>query len=127
MKILISIILISSNLFGARQFELTPQTTSPNRQAAPADRDLLSRHYQDGEVLAYRMNCSNKGYRGTIQYEARANGVVKKDPAGIFFEQFAWADLSFNNNVIPLSQRDANFRQSLSLDTGYKMSIPDLS
>jgi len=127
MKILISIILISSDLFGGRQFGFNPQTTSPNSQAAPANRNLLSRHYRDAEALAYRMKGTNNGYRGTIQYEAQANGVVKKNSAGMFIEQFGWANLSFNNNAIPLSQRDANFRQSLSLDTDYKLSVPDLS
>ncbi len=127
MKILITIILISSGLFGSRQFGFPQQTTSPNNRAAPANLNLLSRHYRDGEVLAYRMIGSNKGYRGTIQYEAQANGVVKKNSAGIFIEQFGWANPSFNNNAIPLSQRDANFRQSLSLDTDYKLSVPDLS
>lgn len=93
--------------------------------SASADNSLLSRHYQDGEKLAYRMKGSNRGHSGTTVYEAQATGVVKKDAAGKFVEEYAWSNLVVNGAPIALSPAATSFRQTVSLDSF--QGVPDLS
>ena len=95
-----------------------------NFQAAtPA---LLARHYQDGEKIAYTINCLNHSRSKTEEYEARAEGVASKDQAGIFVEKFAWTDLQVNDQQVRLSNASRAFREPLSLAPGSKLAFPDL-
>jgi hypothetical protein len=72
------------------------------------------------------MTATNKGRTGTIRYEARANGKVKKDGAGNFVEEFQWSALNFNGQPIALPA-ESGFRQLLSLDPEVPPSLPDFS
>lgn len=93
-------------------------------QAASADSGLLSRHYRGGEKLSYDMK-GTYDERGSVQsYEARADGVVKKDVAGNFYEEYQWSDLSWNGHPVPIPAANAQFRQIVSLDPGAKGSFP---
>lgn len=101
-------------------------TTDPvAERATAADHNLLSRHYQEGEKLTYTMKGMNRGHSRTIVYEAVATGVVKKNSAGKFVEEFTWSNLVVNNAPVTLSPAATNFRQTLSLDTF--TGVPDLS
>ena len=91
--------------------------------AAASTHGLLSRHYQDGEKLVYRM----KGINERWQYEIQADGVVKKDAEGRPVEEYAWSHLTSNRPGDALSPAAADFRQVLSLAPSYPLSVPDLS
>src|ERR1700690_1571439 len=85
-------------------------------QTAPAAPSLLARHYQEGEKLTYHMKGSNRGRTGTTMYEADATGVVRKNVAGKFVEEYAWSNLVVNGSPVTLTPAAAAFRQQLSLD-----------
>ncbi len=101
-----------------------------NAQANPAtansQQSLLSRHYTAGETLAYHMKATNEGRNGTIRYEADAKGAVKKN-AGGFMEEYAWLNLSYNGQAMPLAPGNSDFRQQLSLDPSSPPALPDFS
>lgn len=94
-------------------------------QTAPSAPGLLARQYVEGEKLSYHMKGSNRGRTGTMVYEADATGVVKKNAAGKFVEEYAWSNLVVNGAPVALSPAAAAFRQQLSLDEF--MGMPDLS
>ena len=87
----------------------------------------LQRHYQEGDSVAYKMQGTNQGRLTTIRYEAQASGIVKKDPAGNFFEEFGWSELHVNGQPFILSPASQQFREALSQAPGFTLSIPDLS
>jgi hypothetical protein len=84
---------------------------------------LLERDYHEGEKLTYEMNAKNEGR----QYEILADGIVKKDAAGVYFEEFAWSKMTLDGAAVALPPTSAKFRQKLSLDLNYTMTVPDLS
>ena len=94
-------------------------------QTAPATPSILARHYVEGEKLSYHMKGSNRGHSGTTVYEADATGVVKKNAAGKFIEEYAWSNLVANGAPVTLSPAAAAFRQQVSLDEF--IGVPDLS
>ena len=87
----------------------------------------LARHYQPAETIAYQMRGVNQGHQRTVRYQARVDGLVKKDGSGNFFEEFAWSNLQVNGEPFILSPASQQFRESLSLAPGYTLSVPDLS
>jgi hypothetical protein len=93
----------------------------------PADPPVWARRYKEGEKFVYRMKATNRGRQGTLSYEAQANGVVKKDAQGKFYEEFAWSNLVVNKAPMALAPASASFRQVLALPPDVKMAIPDLS
>src|SRR6266849_4438145 len=82
----------------------------------------LARHYTEGEKLTYHMKGDNDGWT----YEVQASGVVKKDAAGHFVEEYAWSDFK-SNAPMSLSPASLTLRQVLSLDPAAPPSIPNLS
>src|SRR5712692_5457856 len=94
-------------------------TNRRHNQAAPVSFNLPGRHYLEGEKLTYRMK--------TTSYEAQADGMVKKDSAGQFVEEYAWSNLIRDNAAVSLFPAAASFRQILSLEPDYPLSVPDLS
>ena len=94
-------------------------------QTAPAAPSLLARRYKEGEKLAYHMKGSNRGRTSTTLYEADATGVVKKNAAGKFVEEYAWSNLMVKGAPVALTPAAAAFRQQVSLDDF--MGVPDLS
>jgi len=97
------------------------------KQSDAGEHELLSRRYQAGEKLAYHMKGSNRGRIATTTYEADATGVVKKDAAGRFFEEYSWSSLSVNGKPVVLAAAAKDFRQNVSLDPGITPSVPNLS
>jgi len=91
-------------------------------QAPAAAPSPLTRHYTEGEKLTYHMKGSNDGWN----YEVQANGIVKKDTAGHFIEEYGWSDFK-SNGPMSLSPASLSFRQTLSLDPAIRPSIPNLS
>ena len=107
---------------------LQSQAARPvNPAGATAPQATLARHYQDGEKIAYTISCFNQGRAKTTAYEARAEGVVRKDASGVFVEDLTWADLNVNDEQVRLSAASRAFREPLSLAQGAKLSLPDLS
>jgi hypothetical protein len=82
----------------------------------------LTRHYREGEKLAYLM----KGVNESWHYEVEADGVVKKDAAGTYFEEYRWSNLVSNGQKVALSA-SSDFRQQVSLDPDRAPSMPNLS
>jgi hypothetical protein len=89
---------------------------------ATAQTSPLMRHYTEGEKLTYHMKASNDGWN----YEIQANGIVKKNAAGHFVEEYAWSDFK-SEAPMTLSPASLNFRQALSLDPAISPSVPNLS
>jgi hypothetical protein len=97
-----------------------------DRQSSPAESqgmDLFSRHYVEGEKLSYHMKATNKDRLKTMRYEAQADGVVKKDAAGHYYEEYQWSGVVWNGQA---AQVPPDFRQILSLDPGSRPQVPDL-
>jgi hypothetical protein len=102
----------------------------PAKQAAtgaesrqPTKSQLLSRSYREGERPSYVM----KGVNEEWHYQIQAEGVVKKDSAGSYFEEFGWSNLVSNGSPAALSPETAAFRQRLTLDPGSLPAFPDVS
>jgi hypothetical protein len=87
----------------------------------------LARQYQVGEKIAYTISCINHARAKTTEYEARAEGAVQKDAAGVFVEQLSWTDLEINADQLRLSAASRAFHEPLSLAPGAKLSIPPLN
>jgi hypothetical protein len=84
---------------------------------------LLTRRYQEGESLTYRMKATNEKWR----YEIQAVGVVTRDSAGKYVEEYAWSNLISDGAAATLPAASVQFRQVLSLDPDKPPSIPNLS
>lgn len=87
----------------------------------------LTRRYQPGESIAYKMEGINESPQRNFHYEAHATGLVKQNASGDFIEDVGWSDLRANGTPFALSPASQQFRQILSLAPSYKLSIPDLS
>ncbi|MGH9513828.1 MAG: hypothetical protein ACRD2U_17005 [Terriglobales bacterium] len=109
--------------------QILPAQASPDsgKQISSPDHKLLSRQYKEGEKLSYHMKGTNQDRQGTLRYEVQADGVVKKNAAGRFIEEFSWSNLVVNDKPTPLSPASASFRQEVSLEPGYTLTIPSLS
>lgn len=99
-------------------------TLHASLQNAPAETPgLLARRYQEGEKLSYHMRGVNENWR----YEIHADGVVKRDSSGKYFEEYAWSHLISDGTPVTLSPATSNFRQIVSLAPETPPSIPNLS
>ena len=92
-------------------------------QAIPAGHDLLLRRYHEGEQLNYHM----KGINENWHYEIEAEGIVKKDSAGNYFEEYGWSNLVSDNQKVVLSPAGVDFRQQLTLDPNSTPRTPNLA
>jgi hypothetical protein len=84
--------------------------------------DLLVRHYTEGKRLSYRMNAVNESWR----YQIEADGIVKKDQDGRYYEDYRWSHFVSDGKPIQLTPAGLEFRQVLSLDPRINPSLPDL-
>jgi len=105
----------------------SPRSVLPGVQYPPAGPSPLTRHYQEGERLSYRMTATNRDRTRTTAYEATARGVVKRDSAGRFFEEYQWSDIVWNGTPFELPPASQQFRQLLSLAPDYTPALPDFS
>jgi hypothetical protein len=96
-------------------------------QDRPRTDGLLTRRYQEGERLSYRMTATNRDRTTTTRYEATARGVVKRDTAGNFSEEYEWTDIVWNGAVFELPPASRAFRQVLSLSPQVTPLLPDFS
>jgi hypothetical protein len=93
-------------------------------QDLPNDHEnVLLRRYREGEKLTYHM----KGINEDWHYDIQADGLVRKDPAGTFFEEYHWSNLVSDHQNVALSSADMDFRQQLSLDLNRNPALPNLS
>jgi len=92
-------------------------------QDRPDDHTPLLRQYRAGETLTYHMEGTNDAWHYTIQ----ADGIVKKDPAGTYFEEYRWSNLRSNGKPDVLSPASLEFKQQLTLDPNRNPAVPDLS
>jgi hypothetical protein len=95
---------------------------APAPSPVPAQ-NPLHRQYREGETLVYRMNGVNENWHYTIE----ADGVVKKDAAGAYFEEYQWSKMESGGQATQLSDGTAGFRQRITLDPNQNPSMPDLS
>jgi hypothetical protein len=87
----------------------------------------VTRRYEEGERLVYRMTATNRNRNGATSYTATAKGVVKREAAGRFVEEFEWSDLVWDGMPFELPPASQQFRQLLSLSADRVPSVPDLS
>jgi len=95
----------------------------PVQTPAPGVQNSLLRRYVAGEKLTYHMKGINEGWH----YEAQADGIVKKDADGSYFEDFGWSKFVFDGQRITLSPATLNFRQRVTLDPKGRPAFPNLS
>jgi hypothetical protein len=91
-------------------------------RVVPNDPTVLLRRYREGEKLTYQMKGINEGW----YYEIQADGIVKKDPGGTFYEEYHWSNLISDSQKIALSPASLDFRQQVTLDPGHNPSFPNL-
>lgn len=91
-------------------------------QAPSENRNPLLRQYRTGQTLVYRM----KGVNENWHYEVQADGIVKKDSAGAYFEEYRWSNLLSDHEPVVLSPPSVEFRQQLSLDPNFHLRLPNL-
>jgi len=92
-------------------------------QDVPTGSNPLLRRYREGEKLTYHMKGVNENWR----YEIQADGIVKKDSDGTYFEECEWSHLVSEGKPVTLRPASVNFRQQLTLDPGHKPIFPNLS
>ena len=83
----------------------------------------LLRHYADGQKLTYHMQGSNENEN----YEIQADGIVKKDSEGTYFEEYGWSHFISDGQAVTLSPAGLSFRQQLTLDPNHKPGLPNLA
>lgn len=91
--------------------------------ASPLPANPLHRQYQEGETLAYKMTGINENWHYTV----RAEGTVKKNDRGGWFEEYRWTDMTSDGKPYTMTPAMADFRQKLSLDPKVSPSVPDLT
>lgn len=98
-----------------------PRKTADQQHASAASTPMI-RGYVEGEKLSYLMKGVNEDWR----YQIQGDGVVKKDAAGAFFEEYHWSHLISNHGQTLTSTSEA-FRQELSLDPRHKIVLPNFA
>ena len=98
-------------------------STFSNAQAASTAANPLHRQYREGERLTYHMKAQNESWH----YEIDAEGVVKKDATGRFFEEFQWTHMTSGGQPVSLALSVGDYRQKLTLDPDQIPSGPDLT
>jgi len=91
-------------------------------QAPLQSRNALSRQYVEGQALKYHMTGINENWH----YAIDADGVVKKDAGGVFFEEYQWENMVSDGQPVVLAGA-ADYRQRLTLDPNRNPSAPDLN
>src|SRR5215467_7653886 len=95
-----------------------------NAQTTPASPSFpLHRQYHDGEKLTYHM----KGINEAWHYEIQADGVVKKDSAGTYSEEYRWSHLISDGQETALTPANQDLRQEVTLDPNHNPTFPNLS
>jgi hypothetical protein len=89
--------------------------------------NLLTRWYELGERVSYRMTATTKDRTGTATYAATAKGVVKRDDMGRLFEELEWPELVWNGTPVQIPPANQQFRQILSLSPDRMLAAPDVS
>lgn len=122
-------IVVLSWLTAAVTSVLWAQTMQAQTAKLPTAEDpqALTRKYREHESISYRMLGINQGKRDTIRYEAQVAGEVKRDSAGILYEDLHWTSLSLNGARFPLTPASTGFHQLLSLSPAFSLSVPKLS
>jgi hypothetical protein len=92
--------------------------TLPLRAQSPAQ-SLFARRYREGDSVHYVMKATNHGRTRTITYQARADGVVRKDSLCRTVEDFEWSHLVLDEHAIPLAAGTDAVRQQLTLSPGF--------
>jgi hypothetical protein len=93
------------------------------RRVPSGTHNPLLRQYRAGETLVWHM----KGVNENWHYEIQADGIVKKDSAGAYFEEYRWSKMLSDGQVAVLSPASMQFRQQLSLDPSFNPAMPNLS
>lgn len=92
-------------------------------QAPVPPQNPLSRQYHEGQALKYHMTGTNENWH----YAIDADGVVKKDAGGVFFEEYQWVNMVSDGQPVSPAPGMAGFRQRLTLDPNQNPSVPDLT
>lgn len=91
-------------------------------QALINDPNALLRRYREGEKLTYRMT----GINQKRHYEIQADGIVQKDSAGTFFEEYRWSNLISDDQKVALPAASLDFRLQVTLDPKHNSALPNL-
>jgi len=121
-RALAMLLVISGLVWPHGPFHGFAQQSADTSAEAGGQPNPLRRRYQEGQKLTYHM----KGINQDWHYQIDATGVVKKDSAGRYFEEYGWSNFSSSRSGDSLPAASATFRQVVSLDPGYTPSMPDL-
>ena len=91
-------------------------------QAPVTPQNPLRRQYIEGQALKYHMTGINENWHYTVD----ADGAVKKDPGGAFYEEYQWVNMVSDGQPVVLNV-PADYRQRLTLDLNKNPSPPDVS
>jgi len=92
-------------------------------QTPPTAGGPLTRHYHQGETLAYHMTATNDDLR----YTADVSCVTGAPSGGSYAEECRWTAMTYNGQPVAFSPETAQFRQTVSLDPGRMPAPPDFS
>jgi hypothetical protein len=73
------------------------------------------------------MTASNRDRVRTTVYAATVRGVVKRNSAGTFYEEYEWSEIVWNGAPFDVPETNRGFRQLLSLAPNYTPTLPDFS
>lgn len=80
------------------------------------DSNPLLRHYREDEHLTYHIKGVNVDWQG--HDEIQADGIVRKDPDGTYFEDYEWSAPSDGGVAV---------RQQISLDPNGELALPSFT
>ncbi len=98
---------------------------SARNQAQVNTQNLLTRWYEVGERISYKVTGTTTDRSGTTSYSATVSGVVKKDEMDRFFEELAWSQFASNGTPVQIPAANQAFRQILSLAPDRKSTAPN--
>jgi hypothetical protein len=116
---------LSFSLRGSANISIA-QSTPPQNVSSQAQQraSLLARRYRLGEKLHYHMRATNRDRAGTRVYEAQADGTVKQNSEGKFYEDYQWSGLMVNGNAVSLLATNTEFHQLRPLDPACEAPFP---
>ena len=102
--------------------------TETHTKSPDDDAQLLLRRYRAGEKFTYQMTGEDTSTETRKYYSVQLSGDVKRDTAGIYFEELYWTNLVFNGLPVSLPSASSAPRLILSLDLRQPaIRFPDMS
>ena len=104
---------------------VAPPATGRIREIAPPDAPPVRRVYKDGETFSYLLKLTyTEGTRTREPSYSSAAVTVQKGDDGVYYETWRWLGRVEDGKPEALPQSALDFRQRLSLDPAFRLSMP---